>query len=159
MADNTGVRINKFLSEAGVCSRREADRMVEQGRITIDDKPVTAGTRVHDGAVVRVDGRQVTKEEEEIFLAFYKPKGIVCTTAQEENGEPIKNVVDYIDYPKRVYPVGRLDQASEGLLLLTNQGDVMEKILRSRRRYPWHNTWRACRRSDRRRTPPAPPSG
>ena len=113
MADNTGVRINKFLSEAGVCSRREADRMVEQGRITIDDKPVTAGTRVHDGAVVRVDGRQVTKE-------------------QEENGEPIKNVVDYIDYPKRVYPVGRLDQASEGLLLLTNQGDVMEKILRNR---------------------------
>ena len=132
MADNTGVRINKFLSEAGVCSRREADRMVEQGRITIDDKPVTAGMRVHDGSVVRVDGRQVTKEEEEIFLAFYKPKGIVCTTAQEENGEPIKNVVDYIDYPKRVYPVGRLDQASEGLLLLTNQGDVMEKILRSR---------------------------
>ena len=102
--------------------------MLEQGRITIDDKPVTAGTRVHDGAVVRVDGRQVTKEEEEIFLAFYKPKGIVCTTAQEENGEPIKNVVDYIDYPKRVYPVGRLDQASEGLLLLTNQGDVMEKF-------------------------------
>ena len=74
----------------------------------------------------------MTKEEEEIFLAFYKPKGIVCTTAQEENGEQIKNVVDYIDYPKRVYPVGRLDQASEGLLLLTNQGDVMEKILRSR---------------------------
>lgn len=77
-----------------------------RGASLVDDKPVTAGTRVHDGAVVRVDGRQVTKEEEEIFLAFYKPKGIVCTTAQEENGEPIKNVVDYIDYPKRVYPVG-----------------------------------------------------
>ena len=112
--------------------------MVEQGRITIDDKPVTAGTRVHDGAVVRVDGRQVTKEEEEIFLAFYKPKGIVCTTAQEENGEPIKNVVDYIDYPKRVYPVGRLDQASEGLLLLTNQGDPSgQNHLHHRLQFPW----------------------
>ncbi|MDD7402869.1 MAG: pseudouridine synthase [Butyribacter sp.] len=126
------IRINKFLSEAGVCSRREGDRLIEQGRVTIDGKIALPGEKITEDQLVMVDGKKVTKEEEEIFLAFYKPRGIVCTTAKEENGEKIKNVVDYIDYPKRIYPVGRLDQASEGLLLLTNQGDAMEKILRSR---------------------------
>ncbi len=127
-----GIRINKFLSEAGVCSRREGDRMLTDGRICIDGELAKPGDRVLFGQVVTVDGREVSREEEEIFLAFYKPRGIVCTTAAEENGEKIKNVVDYIGYPKRVYPVGRLDQGSEGLLLLTNQGEDMEKILRSR---------------------------
>lgn len=127
-----GIRINKYLSEAGVCSRREADRMIEQGRILIDGISASPGQRVETGQSVTVDGKQVSLEEEEIYLAFYKPKGIVCTTADTENGEKIANVVDYIQYPKRVYPVGRLDRNSEGLLLLTNQGDVMEKILRSR---------------------------
>lgn len=129
---NNGVRINKFLSEAGVCSRREADRMLEAGRVCVDGRIVVAGTRVLPGQEVTVDGTAVSKEEEEIYIAFYKPKGIVCTTAVEENGEKVKNVVEYIGYDKRIYPIGRLDQASEGLLLLTNQGDVMEKILRSR---------------------------
>lgn len=127
-----GIRINKFLSEAGVCSRRQADLMVSEGRVTLDGRLPEAGERVMPGQKVMVDGKEVKKEEEEIYLAFYKPKGIVCTTATEENGEKIQNVVDYVNYPKRVYPVGRLDQASEGLLLLTNQGEVMEKILRSR---------------------------
>lgn len=127
-----GVRINKYLSGAGVCSRREGDRLLEQGRICIDGRTAVPGMRVLPGQAVTVDGRSVRWEEEEIYLAFYKPKGIVCTTASSENGEKIVNVVEYIDYPKRVYPVGRLDQNSEGLLLLTNQGDVMEKILRSR---------------------------
>lgn len=127
-----GVRINKFLSEAGVCSRREGDRMLEKGCISIDGKVATVGARVMPGQKVTVNGKEVKKEEEEIFLAFYKPRGIVCTTATEENGERIQNVVDYINYPKRIYPVGRLDQASEGLLLMTNCGDAMEKILRSR---------------------------
>lgn len=127
-----GTRINKFLSEAGVCSRREGDRILGEGRVTIDGKIAFPGDKVYLGQQVTVDGRKVLKEEEEIFLAFYKPKGIVCTTAKEENGEKIKNVIEYIDYPKRIYPVGRLDQASEGLLLLTNQGEAMEKILRSR---------------------------
>ena len=126
-----GVRINKYLSEAGVCSRREADRMVEQGRVCIDGVVAVSGAKVFDGQDVTLDGKNVRKEEEEIYLAFYKPKGIVCTTATEENGEKIKNVVEYINYDKRIYPVGRLDQASEGLLLMTNQGEIMEKILRS----------------------------
>ena len=127
-----GVRINKFLSEAGVCSRREADRLLEQGRVYIDNMPAKEGERVYKGQRVTLDGKFITREEEEIYLAFYKPKGIVCTTASEENGEKVKNVVDYIGYKKRVYPVGRLDMSSEGLILLTNQGDIMEKILRSR---------------------------
>ena len=127
-----GTRINKFLSEAGVCSRREGDRLLEKGCITIDGVVAKVGDRVFEGQEVAVNGKAVTKEEEEIFLAFYKPRGIVCTTAKEENGEKVLNVVDYINYPKRIYPVGRLDQASEGLLLMTNRGNVMEKILRSR---------------------------
>ncbi len=130
--DISGTRVNKFLSEAGVCSRREADRMLAEGRVFIDGAPALPGQRVREGQEVRVDGKCISREEEEIFLAFYKPKGIICTTAEKENGERICNVIDYIQYPKRVYPVGRLDQASEGLLLLTNQGAVMEKILRSR---------------------------
>ncbi len=132
MNQSEGVRINKYLSEAGVCSRREGDRMLEEGRICIDGRPAKPGMKVMPGQTVTVDGKRVSKEEEEIFLAFYKPKGIVCTTADSENGEKIVNVVEYIDYPKRVYPVGRLDQNSEGLLILTNQGNIMEKILRSR---------------------------
>lgn len=127
-----GIRINKFMSEAGVCSRREGDRILGEGRVTIDGKRAIPGDRVLPGQQVRVDGMLISKEEEEIFLAFYKPKGIVCTTANTENGEKIQNVIDYIQYPRRVYPVGRLDTASEGLLLLTNQGDVMDRILRSR---------------------------
>lgn len=129
---DSGIRINKFLSEAGVCSRREADRMLTEGRVLVDGIPAVPGQKIAEGQKVQVDGKSVSKEEEEIYLAFYKPKGIVCTTAGEENGERICNVIEYIQYPKRVYPVGRLDQASEGLLLLTNQGEVMEKILRSR---------------------------
>lgn len=127
-----GIRINKFLSEAGICSRREGDRLISEGRVMLDERTAAAGDRVLPGQKVTVDGRQVVKEEEEIFLAFYKPRGIVCTTAVEENGEKIKNVVEYINYPKRVYPVGRLDQSSEGLILLTNQGEAMDRILRSR---------------------------
>lgn len=127
-----GVRINKFLSEAGVCSRREADRMLEAGRVQIDGRIAMQGMKVVPGQRVMVDGVEVSKESEEIYLAFYKPKGLICTTADSENGEKIQNVIEYINYPKRIYPVGRLDQASEGLLLLTNQGQVMEQILRSR---------------------------
>ena len=126
-----GVRINKFLSEAGVCSRREADRQIEQGNVLIDGRCAVAGDRVLDGQIVTYQGRQVTKEEEMILLAFHKPVGIVCTAEKREKN----NVIDYINYPKRIYPVGRLDKDSQGLLLLTNNGDIVNKMMRSGNRH------------------------
>ena len=129
------VRINKFLSEAGICSRREGDRLIEQGRVTVDGVVAVSGMKVSTNQDIRVDGKRAAKEEEEILLAFYKPAGIVCTTASKDNGMKVQNVVDYIHYPKRIYPVGRLDKESEGLLLMTNQGAVMDAILRSRNQH------------------------
>lgn len=122
-----GVRINKYLSEAGVCSRREADRLIEAGKITIDGELATTGARVQEGQKVCVEGRCVSKEEEEILIAFNKPIGIVCTSAKIEKN----NVIDYINYPKRIYPIGRLDKDSEGLLLLTNNGEIVNKMMRA----------------------------
>lgn len=126
----SGIRLNKYISEAGVCSRREADRLIEQGRVTVDDKEPEMGQRISEGQVVRVDGKLVEKEEECIVLACNKPSGIVCTTADKENGKRVRNIVSLIQYPKRVYPVGRLDKDSEGLILLTNQGEMMDALLR-----------------------------
>ncbi|MDD6481243.1 MAG: 23S rRNA pseudouridine(2604) synthase RluF [Lachnospiraceae bacterium] len=121
------VRINKFLSEAGVCSRREADRQIEAGNVVIDGKTAQIGDRVHPGQKVFYQGKEVTKEEEMILIAFHKPVGIVCTAEKREKN----NVIDYLHYPKRIYPVGRLDKDSEGLLLLTNNGDIVNKMMRS----------------------------
>ncbi len=125
-----GVRINKYLAMAGVCSRRAADRLIGQKRVLIDGRTAKPGDRVFDGQKVALDKTPVFIDDEEIYIAFYKPRGVVCTTADEENGKKIKNAVDFIGYEKRIYPIGRLDMDSEGLLLLTNQGDAMEKILR-----------------------------
>lgn len=125
------VRINKFLSEAGVCSRREADRRIEAGQITIDGRLARMGDTVHPGQKVCYQGKPVTKEEEMILLAFNKPKGIVCTAEKREKN----NVIDYIHYRKRIYPVGRLDKDSEGLLLLTNNGDIVNKMMRAGNRH------------------------
>ena len=125
--DEQGVRINKYLSEAGVCSRREADRQIEAGAVTVDGVCARPGTRVLLGQTVCFQGRSVSQEEERILLAFHKPAGIVCTAEKREKN----NVIDYIHYPKRIYPVGRLDKDSEGLLLLTNQGDLVNKIMRA----------------------------
>lgn len=125
--ENTGVRINKFLSEAGVCSRREADRQIEAGNVTIDGTVAEMGSRVMPGQSVCFNGKPVAKEEEMILLAFHKPVGIVCTAEKREKN----NVIDYINYPKRIYPVGRLDKDSEGLLLLTNNGEIVNKMMRS----------------------------
>ena len=123
---NELMRINKFLSDAGVCSRREADRLIEMGKVTVDGIPAEMGTRVLPSQHVCVNGKPVRIEEEEILLVVNKPIGIVCTTAEFDKD----NIVDYINYPKRIYPIGRLDKDSSGLILMTNQGELVNKILR-----------------------------
>ena len=125
--EGNGIRINKFLSEAGVCSRREADRQIEAGNVTIDGRTAVTGDKVIEGQKVCFNGNEVTKEQEMILIAFNKPVGIVCTAEKREKN----NVIDYINFPKRIYPIGRLDKDSKGLLLLTNNGDIVNKMMRS----------------------------
>lgn len=122
------VRINKYLSAAGFCSRREADRLVEAGRVSIDGRIAGMGDKVSDGQKVQVDNKDISVEEEKILLVFNKPAGIVCTTTDSQG---TNNIVDYIGYNKRIYPIGRLDKDSHGLILMTNNGEIMDKILRS----------------------------
>jgi 23S rRNA pseudouridine2604 synthase len=123
-------RINKFLSETGYCSRRAADRLIEEGLVTINGKVPEMGTKVQPGDQVEVDGKPINKTEEEfVYIALNKPVGIVCTT--DTKREP-DNIVDFMKYPKRIFPIGRLDKPSEGLILLTNDGDIVNKILRAR---------------------------
>ena len=124
------IRINKYLSEVGFCSRRAADKLLEEGRITINGRVPELGTKVSDEDEIFVDGKTIKKVEEEfVYIAFNKPVGIVCTTdtKREKN-----NIVDYINHPKRIFPIGRLDKPSEGLILLTSDGDIVNKILRAR---------------------------
>ena len=121
-----GVRINKFLGSAGYCSRREADRLVGEGRVFIDGNMADMGSRVMPGQKVYVDGKAVVPEEENILIAVNKPRGIVCTTTDKQGGN---NIVDFLGCDKRIYPVGRLDKDSEGLLLMTNDGELMNNIL------------------------------
>lgn len=127
MEQQEGIRINKFLSEAGVCSRREADRALEAGQISIGERVAVLGDRVQENDTVYYKGRPVRREEERILIAFHKPRGIVCTTSKKEG----INIVDFIGYPKRIYPVGRLDKDSTGLILLTNDGDIVNKMMRA----------------------------
>ncbi len=123
-------RINKYLSEAGYCSRRAADKLIEEGRVTINDKVPLMGTKIVEGDVVKVDGKSVVKKDEKaVYLVLNKPRGIVCTTDTRVEKD---NIIDFINYPKRIFPIGRLDKASEGLILLTNDGDIVNKILRAR---------------------------
>lgn len=119
------VRINKLLSDAGVCSRREADRLIEQGKVLIDGKKAEKGQRVTEGQEVICDGEPVRQNEEMVLIAFNKPVGIVCTT---DSAREKDNIIDYINYPRRIYPVGRLDKMSEGLILLTNDGSIVNRI-------------------------------
>ena len=125
------IRINKYLSEVGYCSRRAADRLIAEGKVTINGKIPEIGTKVDDGDQVEVKGQRIEKsaKQKKIYLAFNKPVGIVCTT--DRKVEP-NNVIDFIKYPKRIFPIGRLDKLSEGLIFLTNDGDIVNKILRSR---------------------------
>lgn len=127
--EEKGIRLNKYIAEAGVCSRREADRLIEHGEVTIDGKVADTGMRVQNGQIVCVNGKAISREEseEKVLIAFNKPKGIVCTAEKREKD----NIIDYLNYPKRIYYAGRLDKDSEGLILLTNYGDIVNKMMRS----------------------------
>ena len=124
-------RINKYLSEVGYCSRRKADRLIEQGKVKINGKISEIGTKVEDEDQVEVEGKRIERstKQKNIYLAFNKPVGIVCTTDREVEPD---NIIDFIKYPKRIFPIGRLDKFSEGLIFLTNDGDIVNKILRAR---------------------------
>ncbi len=123
-------RINKYLSEVGYCSRRAADKLIEQNRVTINGKVPELGTKIAPGDQVAVDGTNISEPKEDfVYLAFNKPIGIVCTTDTRVEKD---NIVDFINYPKRIFPIGRLDKPSEGLIFMTNDGDIVNKILRAR---------------------------
>jgi len=123
------MRINKFISESGVCSRREADAWIQAGRVAINGRTATLGTPVDAGDLVTVDGRPVGARKPVVYLALHKPVGVVCTTERDVPG----NIVDFVGHPERIFPVGRLDKDSEGLILLTNDGDIVNEVLRSER--------------------------
>ncbi len=121
------IRLNKYMSETGICSRREADRYIESGRVTVDGVKAIPGIKVSKGQVVKLDGKSISKEEEMIYIALNKPVGITCTTDRNIKG----NIVDFVNHEKRIFHIGRLDKDSEGLILLTNDGDIVNKILRA----------------------------
>ena len=119
--------LNKFISSTGICSRREAEKLITAGRVTINGKQTQLGNRVFEGDVVKVDGKALQAKPKTLYIAFNKPIGIVCTTDSKEK----KNIVKYINHPERLFPIGRLDKPSEGLIFLTNDGDIVNKILRA----------------------------
>ena len=130
MIEPTGTRINKYLSEVGFCSRREADKLIGAGMVTVNGHVPEMGTKVNAGDEIRVDGKLISEpKEEHVYIAFNKPVGIVSTT--DVKGEK-NNIIDYINHPKRIFPIGRLDKESEGLILLTSDGDIVNKILRAK---------------------------
>lgn len=122
------IRINKYLSQAGFCSRRKADKLIEQNRVTLNGEVPEMGKKVTPGDRVEVDGQTIELTEKPVYLALNKPQGIVCTTDRKREKN---NIVDYVNYHKRIFPIGRLDKPSEGLILLTNDGDIVNKILRA----------------------------
>lgn len=133
MKEKEATRINKFLSEMGYCSRRAADKLIEQGRVTINGKVPEMGTKITMADEVRVDGELISEPQEKpVYIAFNKPIGIVCTTDTRVEKD---NIIDFINYPSRIFPIGRLDKPSEGLILLTNDGDIVNKILRARNKH------------------------
>ena len=121
------IRLNKYLSEAGVCSRREADRLIESGKVTVDGKPAQMGMKISDTQEVRVGKKIIGQKNEMVLLAVHKPVGIVCTEEKREKN----NIIDFLKYPTRITYIGRLDKDSEGLLLMTNNGDIINKMMRS----------------------------
>ncbi|TNF46303.1 MAG: 23S rRNA pseudouridine(2604) synthase RluF [Bacteroidetes bacterium] len=130
MSEKEEIRINKYLSEVGYCSRRAADKLIEEGRVTVNGAVPEIGTKVTSRDKICVDGKSISEgQTENVYIAFNKPVGIVCTTdtRREKN-----NIIDYIGYPSRIFPIGRLDKPSQGLIFLTNDGDIVNKILRAR---------------------------
>src|SRR3990167_1400907 len=125
------MRLNKYISETGVCARRQADQWIEQGRVTINGAAATLGTQVNEGDRVEVDGRAVQPQAASVYIALNKPVGITCTTERHVEG----NIIDYIGHPQRIFPIGRLDKDSEGLILLTNNGDIVNELLRVENRH------------------------
>lgn len=121
------MRINKFISEKGICSRREADKLIEQGRVTINGKVAQIGSVVEEGDMVKVDSKALKPRERFVYIVLNKPVGIVSTTDPKEPD----NIVNFMNYPQRIFPIGRLDKDSEGLILLTSDGDIVNKILRA----------------------------
>jgi len=121
-------RLNKAISETGYCSRRGADKLIEAGEVKVNGQLPELGTKVTAADVISIDGKIITKEVENIYLAFNKPVGVTCTTERHIEG----NIIDYINYPERIFPIGRLDKPSEGLIFMTNDGDIVNKILRSK---------------------------
>ncbi|NLG03181.1 MAG: pseudouridine synthase [Clostridia bacterium] len=126
--EENGIRLNKYIAEAGICSRREADKLIADRRVKIDGNIAKTGTKIQNGQKVTVDGKLISKEEKQIYLAFYKPRGIVCTEDRNEK----HNIIDYIKYPKRITYCGRLDKDSEGLIIMTNDGDLANRMMRSK---------------------------
>lgn len=127
MEHQQSVRLNKAISETGHCSRREADRLIEAKRVKVNGNPATLGMQITDNDIITIDGKQLKSKEKFVYLAFNKPRGITCTTDTSIDG----NIIDYINYPVRIFPIGRLDKDSEGLILLTSDGDIVNKILRA----------------------------
>jgi 23S rRNA pseudouridine2604 synthase len=121
------MRLNKYLAETGACSRREADQWIGAGRVTVNGAPAVLGTQVEDGDEVRFDGQPLRRKPRRVYLALNKPIGIECTTDRDVPG----NIVDFVGYPERIFPIGRLDKDSEGLILLTNDGDIVNTVLRA----------------------------
>ena len=124
------MRLNKYLSESGACSRREADTLISEGRVTVNGKPAVLGTQVNEGDDVRLDGDRVgaaRKHKKPVYIALNKPTGITCTTERHVAG----NIIDFVNHPERIFPIGRLDKDSEGLILLTNDGDIVNEVLRA----------------------------
>lgn len=130
MSETEGKRINKYLSETGFCSRRAADKLIEEGKVTINGKVPEMGTKIFPNDEIRVNGKLISKpKDEHVYIAFNKPIGIVCTTDTKSEKN---NIIDYINHPKRIFHIGRLDKPSEGLILLTSDGDIVNKILRAK---------------------------
>ena len=125
--DPEGIRINKYIASTGFCSRRDADKLITDGVVCINGSPAEQGSKVLPGAVVTVNGREVSPKQDKIYIAFHKPLGITCTTDRRDPD----NIIDYINYPERIFPVGRLDKGTTGLLLFTNDGDIVNLLLRA----------------------------